>query len=438
MFKTLFKNKLWLFFLITVALILPFTIALPAQIEKRSVIIAMGIDRSEEGGYEISLEAVIPHFDTAFSQNTEVISCKGLNVSDALEKMSIHVGKIYGLSHCGAIVFGREACDQNITELLDIFIRSRRLKHNTILIATEGKAKDILKASIKVENGLNVSLDDLLQFNSSFFISSYVDMNNFLSTYYQGYGANFMPIVNMSDNDSDGIPIENQKSSDSGNSSGGSQSMSDGYGSIMGLGGASSGAQQNSGATGKQQSQQILSNDGKTAVFNKGRLVRILSNDEIGCFAVFNESDKLGIITIDGVSDAIYNNAQIALSVRERHVSKSLSFSPSGIPRVNYKISYHLRIEEILQEDADQTLLHVTRNYVTPAVTQKFKEKIMQKCATAVNLSKEMNVDLLKIYRSFYRFKYNKWKEYIDGLDDVQDYIQNVEFFADITVHGID
>ena len=53
MSKSLWKNKVWIIFLILMFFLLPETISLPAQTDERSVAIAFGLDKTESEQVEL-------------------------------------------------------------------------------------------------------------------------------------------------------------------------------------------------------------------------------------------------------------------------------------------------------------------------------------------------------------------------------------------------
>ena len=69
MVRKLFKNILWIFFLVMMILLIPSSFSLHAQTEDRSIVIAMGIDKTEDNQYEVSIEFVVPRYATTYNKN---------------------------------------------------------------------------------------------------------------------------------------------------------------------------------------------------------------------------------------------------------------------------------------------------------------------------------------------------------------------------------
>ena len=77
-------------------------------------------------------------------------------------------------------------------------------------------------------------------------------------------------------------------------------------------------------------------------------------------------------------------------------------------------------------------------DYVSTGVKSAFKKFIKENCAMAVNFSKQHNVDCLGIYDKFDRLKHKEWQEYLNSLENKEDYIKDVEFFVNCEVIGAD
>ena len=69
---------------------------------------------------------------------------------------------------------------------------------------------------------------------------------------------------------------------------------------------------------------------------------------------------------------------------------------------------------------------------------QAFAKKVREECAKAINQSKEWNLDLFDIYKSFDRFSHKKWNGYLKTLANKNDYVQDTEFFISVMVNDTD
>lgn len=421
--KSLWKNSLWIIFVIIIVLLVPSSISIHAQTEDRSIVVAMGVDKLAENKYEVSAEIVVPRYETVYNQNAQVISAVGLNTSEAINGLSIHIGKILGLSHCSSILIGESLKDENIVEVIDQVLRSKRVNYNAQLMYCEGSCKDVLKKAVEIDNGFNQNLNDIVQFNNQFLKSKSMLLSNFYKLYYENYGACFVPVISLVSDEFDGVSaIESGQSS-----SGGEGGQSQGSNSSQSEGGGQS-----------EDKRQYLSNNGKTALFREGKLIKVLEPEEVVGFGVLTNRGTRGIFTVDNVTDDVLTNASLSLSIRNAVRTRSIGFSENNKPRMYYTVKYQLRVEEINNELPSPSVTNDNIDFLSPQAKEKIIEKIKLDISDAINLSKELKLDLFETYTTFERFATQKWYDYLATLDDKWDYMQGVEFFVDVVISNID
>lgn len=417
MVRKLFKNVLWIFFLIMMIILIPSSFSLHAQTEDRSIVIAMGIDKTESDQYEVSIEFVVPRYATTYNQNAQVISAVGVNTTDAFVGLSLHVGRIIGLSHCSTILIGESLNGEDIIEIIDQVLRGKRVNYNAQLIYAQGSAKEILQKAIEIDVGYNLNINEIVQFNDLFINAKTLLLSDFYKTYYQGYGASFMPVLSLSEKDSDGI---SPNSSSSGSSSQGQNASS---------------SQGESGGQGSQSNQKkYFSNDGKTAIFNKGKFVKLLLPNEVTGFGLMTNESTRGAVALDNVTNKYFTNAQITFSIRDRNVTREVKFSKTGKPQIYYTINYRLRIEQIKNGIFNKNVVSDTKDFFTPELKSMFSDKVKNESSKAIQMAKELKLDLFDLFDEFNKFKYTEWQDYLKGLENREEYIDDVEFFMKVNV----
>ena len=193
--------------------------------------------------YEVSTQVITSKSNQGFLESLQVHSATGDNVLDAVEKLSLHVGRISGFGNNSVIVVCKDVAKEDISSTLDFFLRSKRLNGNPIVMVTENKAKDILSDVAKIDESFNYSLNSLAHLNNEFATGAICTLEQFLNDYYGKTSATLVGVVNETQNTSDGIEIPTEMGSSSGsgaNSSGGSSGGGDSSGS-SGDGGSSGG-----------------------------------------------------------------------------------------------------------------------------------------------------------------------------------------------------
>ena len=415
--RSLWKNNIWLVFLLTILVLLPASIPAHAQTEDRSIVVAIGFDKIENGDIEVSAEIIVPKYQTTYSQDAQIISSSGKNSSEALVGLSVQTGKVIGLSHCSSFLFGKTMQNENIIEFLDQILRGKRVNYNAQLIFTESKARDVLEKSIKIDENFNQNINTIVQFNDEFIDAKTVLLSDFYKNYYDGYGAVMMPVINLSQNEYEGLSsVQEQPQSSSGQSGGGN-------------------SQQNTEPNSNNKNQQYLSNNGRTAIFNEGKIVKIIDKDQTLGFGLMANESTRGVIVLENIYDGALMNAELSFSIKSKYYTKTVDWSKNGKPRVYYSFRYIVKLEQVKNNNDSSQIVDETKVYLSPAIKQAFSNKVRQECSKAINSSKQMNLDLFDIYQSFDRFSHKKWQEYLNTLDDKNDYMQDVEFFVSVMVN---
>ena len=421
--RSLWKNNIWLVFLLTILVLLPASIPAHAQTEDRSIVVAVGFDKLENGNVEMSAEIIVPKYQTTYSQNAQIITASGKNSAEALVGLSVQTGKVIGLSHCSSFLFGKTMQSENIIEFLDQILRGKRVNYNAQLIFTESKARDVLEKSIKIDENFNQNINTIVQFNDEFVDAKTVLLSDFYKNYYDGYGAVMMPVINLSSNEYEGLSSgENQGQSLSGQSGGSSSSQQN----------------QSSSSSSTNSKPQYLSNNGRTAIFSHGKVVEVIDKEQMLGFGLMANESSRGVIVLDNIYDGVLMNAQLSFSIKSKYYTKTVGWSKNGKPRVYYSFRYIVKLEQVKNNNDSSQIVDETKVYLSPAIKQAFSDKVRQECTKAINSSKQMNLDLFDIYQSFDRFSHKKWQEYLNTLVDKNDYMQDVEFFVSVMVNDTD
>ncbi len=407
------KSKIMIFILILFIITIPATINMPDQTQQYSVVLGVGIDKQDDE-YEVSTQILTSKASQGFLESLQVHSAKGKNILDAVERVSLHIGRISGFGNTSVIVISETVTDENIANLLDFFLRSKRLNGNPIIMVTQGKAKDILSDVAKIDESFNYSLNTLAQQNQNFAPGATCTLEQFLNDYYGKKSASMLGIINQTTDSSSGIEIP----TDSGSSSSSGANMASGDSSGGGEGGET----------------KVLSNVGNAAIFANGKQIAVFDEKTIEGINILVGSSK-NVYTIENVNDNIYHNATVVLSVRNKVRTDQVTFK-NGKPRICYNINYTLKVEQILQNGNDRIILDGSNDYLTDELVDRFKMEVSRKVANSLIKTKEVNADVYGAQMKFFRFKNKQWNEYLSKLENKDDAYKNIEFFLNIRVKG--
>ncbi len=421
MIRKISHSKIMIFLLILFAFLVPTTLNKPDQTQQFSVVLGVGIDKADDG-YEISTQILTSKSNQGFLESLQVHSAKGQNILDAVEKLSLHIGRISGFGNNSVIVFCEEVAKEDIANTLDFFIRSKRLNGNPVIMLTQSKAKNILSDVAKIDESFNYSLNSLAQLNNEFATGTMCTLEKFLNDYYDKTTATLVEVIKETNNASDGIeiPSDNGSSDGSGANSGGGTSS------------PSSSSESNGGGEGDVK---VLSNSGEAGVFKEGKQIAIMDYKTVEGINILSTS-KRNVYTIKDVNDHIFHNAEVVLSVRNKTITKELKFSKNNIPRVLYNIQYTLKVEQIIQNGIDRIILDGSNNYLTDELIRRFTNEVKSSVANSINIAKSYNADVLGWQLAFFRHQPKKWQNYLKSLPDVNDALYKIECFLNINVKG--
>ena len=430
MIRKLSNSKIMIFILIACALLIPATINIPEQPSTYSLVLGVGIDKSENE-YEVSTQILTSKTNQGFLESLQVHSATAGNILLAVEKLALHLGKISGFGSTSVIVFSEEVAKDGIAETLDFFLRSKRLNGNPFLIVTNKSAKSVLSDVAKIDESFNYSLNSLAKLNSEASVGTIMTLVDFMNNYYSGTTASVISQINETTQENQGILIPGQN--DSGGSGGANGGAVQTMASQTVLTSASASASANASANDSQK--KIVSNDGYSSLFVGAKQIATLTpKDCEGMNTLLNL--KRNVFTVKNVSDEVYHNATVVLSIKDVKKTRVLKFSSQGVPRVYYTIKYALKVEQIREKNNDEIVLSGISNYLTPTLSRMLTNQIKQTASDAINLFKKYNADVYGLQQAFYRHHPKQWQKYLHSLQNGQNAFKGIEFFVDLQLLG--
>lgn len=404
LFKTVSRNKLFYIFAFLIILMFPSTLYLQSSKDQTIIITTIGIDK-EDDNIKLSALAVVPKGGNDISANLEVFEGTGDTISSALENIASSTGKDIGLAHCDCIAISLPAMSDNVTRYLDYFIRSANLTTNASLIATDGKASDLLSATKSSNNLLDLSLRSIVQFKEERTLLESVNIEKFYRQYFTESGTFYLPILSTEDNNS---------------SKGESSSQQEG--------------QDNQGGAG--QGEKKISDRNQVAVITKGKYQRTLEDDEAFIYSLLAPNSKYMKIIADNINDSSVNNSKETFEQVNKLVIPKYSFI-NGVPTATYSVILNLRIDEVSGENFSYASIDGLNNYLTDTVKSKIEKQVQDKLQTTIESMKSNNTDILNLYTKFNAFKHNKWSEYLNTLDNPNNYLEGVDIKIKLTLLNV-
>ncbi|QGQ96819.1 Ger(x)C family spore germination protein [Paenibacillus psychroresistens] len=134
-----------------------------AELDEYSFVQAVAIDKSEQENIKMTTHFYKPNGgggDASGSKTKSMgsslnIQTEGENIFDAIRDITLHLGRKSKWDHNRVILVSEEIIkQQNIAELLDLFIRDHEPRPTTYILVTKGEASDYLELPPYIENTL--------------------------------------------------------------------------------------------------------------------------------------------------------------------------------------------------------------------------------------------------------------------------------------------
>ncbi|WP_139491490.1 Ger(x)C family spore germination protein [Brevibacillus dissolubilis] len=143
------KRKLWIFFLIVILVTSGCGFK---DIDKRSFVVSVGVDKGKKQKYKVTLKLAIPIGEPkSGEQKFQLISEEKDTIAEAVALMKSRVDKELDFGHTKAIVFGEKLVKEDMREVLDWFLRRRDIQLVAWLGAGKPDAYTVLSMKPKSE-----------------------------------------------------------------------------------------------------------------------------------------------------------------------------------------------------------------------------------------------------------------------------------------------
>ena len=402
--KNFIRKPMVLVFIFILIMQFPMALLREPDSQRRLIITALGIDRAGEE-YEVSALCFIPIATTNYQKNYKVISAKDETFIDAVKKIGIYAGKITSLPHTSIIVVSQEIQKEGLVECLDHLVRTNNIGNDTVLVGTDISAKEVLEISYELDISSNLSLRNLLSYNFEYIYGNRSNLESFFRGYFSPTKTSMLGFIKM-DKES-GVGPENV-----------SQSSQDNSMSVSFLPAQTSNS--------PDKSKKIL-NDGSACVFKHGKLQMVLDPEYIRYFNWFETHSNKSILKINNYTDSKFKNASISFQIEQKPVIYQSDFY-GGVPEMTYIISFVLTLDEVKQDNYIEDDYHLSQSVYTEEMTKKIQNKIKQDFAKLIEVLRENKTDILRVYNTFEVQNKQKFLNFLDTLEDKEDYLRYINF----------
>ena len=392
MSKNLF-NKIFLFMVIGFLIIIaPREINAPSQSVINAICTGIAIDKEEN--LNLTAQILLSQAGGQYTQSMTVVTSQGDDLMEAFRRLEAYVGKKVNLSHCFYIIIGEEFSKTNLASSLDYLMRGSNGGTNTFLIQAKGKASDMLNMAASANSSGIDSIQTLLKYNDRYLSSSEANLKSFYNDYLSPHKTSFVTLL-------DTFPQDESSSGQSG---------------------------QNEGNGGNSVIKEKIKNDGSCAVFYKGALATILTPQERSYFDWFDNKLSNSIVEIKNVNDKTFTNATLGYTIINKGIKYNLAFV--GNKPCIY-ISYDLKLKPEMFLTGDGEVLQNSA-FISAEIERAFQQKISLEIDKAMQIQKEYGFDVFNFYKMFNIRLHTEWQDYLESLNNPEDYIKGIEVYCNV------
>lgn len=368
------------------------------DIEKTAIITAVALD-SADGEYEVAAQIAVPEATDNNSENKKAqISGKGGTIGAAIKNIGDRTGWYPNLQFCNVIIVGESLTNDNVLKVLDYFSKTLRVQDSALVVTTNGKAADLLKASTPLDNISSFALQKILLKNPGFDSDvAETDIKSFCIDYYSESESSFMPLVSLN--------LQQSDSSSNGNSQGGN-----GAGGIAGGGAAST----ESGGSNTTDGNSLF-NASKTALFYKGIKTGELNEEQTLVFGALTDNFKGTSVILKNVKTDGEKRNYLITVFRCSPKIKIVADEQKLIAKISLDIYC-----KIVDQNAEKSDLTYSKNVPLPdAVKNKATDFFTTGISELIQKSKDTECDFLFLKRKLYHTAYKHYARYKDNFFSV-------------------
>ena len=268
------------------------------DVEKTALIVAIGIDKTDNG-YEVTAQIAVPEATNQSTKSNEsVIYATGETLYDAVGDIGSRTGWYPKLSFCNLIILGNKVFEENVMGVVDFFVRSYKVEDSAILCASEKTAKEVLLSISPLDNISSFALTKIFvrdHNNASKILTT--SIKDFAKFYYSPCKSGFMPMIKMID------------TKDKGNNTSQASSLTS-----------------NSGASEQGDKNTPVVYDAETCLlFSKGYKTGEISGDECLFYSLFEKSVNEAFFNLE-ITDEDGNTGKALIGIKRVNSSLKLEY----------------------------------------------------------------------------------------------------------------
>lgn len=354
------------------------------DIQKTAVILAAGIDQTQEG-YELTAQISVPKGGESAGGTASVeLTGRGETVADCLMQMYANSGWVPKFDFCSLVLLGEETARAGAMPALNYFLHNEYMSDDCAVAACEGRAGELLQKKSAIDDTPSLAIAKL--FSGATEKSGATVKNTLREFAVSTLGkaeSSFMPYIRaFPDGEGENGGGSAEGSSGNAGSGGGSEESSSGD---AGSGDAGSGADQREAP--------VLFRAEETALFLRGRMTGLLSAEETFAYNLLMGHVSAGILTVEGE-----DGRPVSLSIK-RGTGKA-ALSDGEVLRAELTVSLKVLVSDRAEEDF---LAGTETNVATRTDEARAEELLRGSVSSLWETCGESGCDLFLLARELYR-----------------------------------
>ncbi len=367
------------------------------DIEKTAIVTAIGIDKNEKTGYDVTLQIAVPEANGVTSENAKaVIKGNGKTVAEAIQKIGEESGWYPKLSFCNLVLIGSNMFDSDIMVSIDYFIRTIKIQDSALLAGVENRAEDFMEKATPLDNISSFSLQKILLKKPGMTQNTLTtDIKEFALGYYSRTGSSFMPYIKI-------IPVKN--------------------------------SEQNSQSNKNKEQKNEAPQNGEKVVFDASKTL-LLKNGKV-LDALTKEETLSALFSMRKIKDSTISVEKVLLNGRETDflltVIKNDYSVKTTIKDGKIVLSIKEKVFVKVSDETDKTTEtgYLPLSIVPKEVCLKLENDLIKSLSKAIEKSIKTKCDLFRSDLDLYRFNNKEYKK-LNG-----DFFNNLSCEIAVDVYG--
>ena len=355
------------------------------DIQKTAVILAAGIDQTQEG-YELTAQISVPKGGESAGGTASVeLTGRGETVADCLMQMYANSGWVPKFDFCSLVLLGEETARTGAMPALNYFLHNEYMSDDCAVAACEGRAGELLQKKSAIDDTPSLAIAKL--FSGAAEKSGATVKNTLREFAVSTLGkaeSSFMPYIRAFP-DGEGENGGGSAEGSSGNAGSGGGSEESSGGGAGGSGDAGSGADKGEAT--------VLFRAEETALFFRGRMTGLLSAEETFAYNLLMGHVSAGILTVEGE-----DGLPVSLSIKRGTGKAALSDGEA----LRAELSVSLKV--LVSDRAEEDFLAGTETNVATRTDEARAEELLRGYVSALwETCGESGCDLFLLARELYR-----------------------------------